>query len=1496
MLKKFLPYISCKLMKGLLLTAFVCMQNITPANAEICFLPSGECKSRIVIQSESCKTWSATEREQVCSTKNGYVRSSEVTAKENNGFICTSALSLGDTCCPGWYYCTERNCQDQGFKLKTQLNPDYYICTPCTQGGDTYYKCVPKPCNYDPDNPKASTLSDVCTNTNGKYCIDTPETNLCVARKTGGVTTAYVWTASSSRKSGERACGRCEASAEPPAPVPCKGKDNCATCKGNKYYWEENLPGGCVTCTVAGNVSGKDYYCCQDIEEYPIAGCTDDEDGACFTCEGPVLATGADKIKCYKKVPKKCGNDNQYVDKSISGCYCRDYDYYLNANPTSLNFTAAGGSKTVGVESTISTRTSTSKYEYTSETGKTGLCVVSDNSNGTVTVNCGINVSTTPSTSNFNITQTPKKITTTHPVLHETVRIKVEGDTCYQYQFSNSCTQSGWVAEYRRMSESGAKQCYECVNDNCPAGYTKGTTPNPSEGYDTTRTDHGSNCYKAKSCEGGATTTNLNTNGECYDCTEHGYAGQAQCWLCSHMDTTCDTSNGYTWSESSCGCIEAGCTSGDVSKQSVADCGSSGSAGWDYTYSGMSGGKKCGICTKKECSGSTTNLGASNPYYNCTSCYDGDVEKFTCTCNLTDAMCGAGKKADTSTCECKTCSDSCEKHSLTSNCTAGCSGNKLVSCTSKMEICGITCYEKSEETCTYGCANGQCKEEEKCPTGYSTAYQSAGDCNACETFSSNGTANGKVCGKCTAPDTSCGSGQSWDNSQCKCVDSSCPTGYSTQYQSVSDCPACNSFSSNGSSGGKVCGKCTAPNTSCGSGQSWDSSQCKCVDSSCPTGYSTSYQSASDCNACDTFSSDGYSGSKVCGKCTAPDTSCSSGKEWSTSQCKCIDSSCPTGYSTSYQSASDCPACYNFDSNGTSGSKVCGKCTAPSTTCGTGQEYSTSQCKCVDKSCPTGYSTSYQSASDCNTCDTFSSDGYSGSKVCGKCTAPNTTCGTGKEWSASQCKCVDKSCPTGYSTQYQSSSDCNTCDTFSSDGYSGSKVCGKCTAPNTSCGTGKEWSTSLCQCVDKSCPTGYDTAHASSGSCSACYTHSTNGYSGDKACGKCTAPDTDCASDEEYSWADCECLCTPKSCPTTTYPYTSSSLKTSGGNYEECDPGCGNAKRYKCNDGYKLKNQNCVSDECPVSGEKKSTSELSCTNGTEAGTSTPYGTACYKCKDCVQTTCSTTDYPYTARQISPTNGSNYEECDPGCGGTKRYRCKDGYKVSDRTCKSDECPVSGEKKNASELSCTYGTEEGTATEYGSKCYKCKGCSDSCSNHSGWLSSCTSGCSGNTKVTCTEQTDNCGGTCYTKSEETCTNGCENGSCKQDSSSSCPSGLYNSESACKSANPGYNCAEASTAAGCWTKTSPITTTSGSLYCYYDGNDVSKPVSERYKCSSSVSGNISTIEIDGSEYGNINWDTNYSFIGGLSGKTCTFLNGTQSVGTDTFAGSQSGGWSCSYP
>ena len=315
------------------------------------------------------------------------------------------------------------------------------------------------------------------------------------------------------------------------------------------------------------------------------------------------------------------------------------------------------------------------------------------------------------------------------------------------------------------------------------------------------------------------------------------------------MSTVCDTANGWTWSESSCGCVAVGCTTGDISKQKVEDCGTSGSNGWTYRYEGMSGGKKCGICEKKPCDGnSTVDLSKTNPNYSCTNCWYGDTQKFTCTCNLTDALCGAGKKVDMSTCTCKSCEDNCSKHGWTDNsstcgygsttqskicniqcyscnectdscsnhsgwvssCTKGCDGNYKVTCTNKTDDCGGRCYVKNEEYCTYGCTNGECNSctdtcaahgwVESCsPSCKSTSFTPPENPSVTAT-KTECSYMGKICGKKCYQETVT-TGDGWWGSIC-CSDSDCKasselalfcfSGRCYECASGSDCNATNS--------------------------------------------------------------------------------------------------------------------------------------------------------------------------------------------------------------------------------------------------------------------------------------------------------------------------------------------------------------------------------------------------------------------------------------------------------------------------------------------------------------------------------------------------------------------------------------------------------------------------------------------------------------------------------------------------------------------------------
>lgn len=123
---------------------------------------------------------------------------------------------------------------------------------------------------------------------------------------------------------------------------------------------------------------------------------------------------------------------------------------------------------------------------------------------------------------------------------------------------------------------------------------------------------------------------------------------------------------------------------------------------------------------------------------------------------------------------------------------------------------------------------------------------------------------------------------------------------------------------------------------------------------------------------------------------------------------------------------------------------------------------------VDTSKSCSYSSLYGLC--CNKCDGFTATSATaprGYKINGEC----DSC-SGKKYRLEALPCAS-----GYSTAVTS---CSSGYTFSSNGYSGDKTCGKC--------------------ITKSCPTGFS---AGVSSCSSGYTYSSNGYAGEQICGKCT---------------------------------------------------------------------------------------------------------------------------------------------------------------------------------------------------------------------------------------------------------------------------------------------------------------------------------------------------------------------------------------------------------
>ena len=334
-----------------------------------------------------------------------------------------------------------------------------------------------------------------------------------------------------------------------------------------------------------------------------------------------------------------------------------------------------------------------------------------------------------------------------------------------------------------------------------------------------------------------------------------------------------------------------------------------------------------------------------------------------------------------------------------------------------------------------------------------------------------------------------------------CTAKSCPSGYTA---GLTKCAAKTgysaSYSSNGISGTQTCGKCDYKELPCASG------------------YSTSYQSVSNCGTTGsagwTFTSNGYSGTKLCGKCTAK--------------------TCLSGYSTTY---SDVSKCGSKGSKGWSwkkssqyaGNSVCGKC--------------------AKLSCNSPYASGITS---CSPSDGYAlkqdSGRYNGDTVCGYCQPNNCSgtkqkdCNTSNGYTFTKtCKsgttiygtCTATPCPSGYSTAYQSVANCGSTGNsgwiFSSSGKSGGKICGKCTKRTcsgvtsvASCGTtgASGWTigskpscyagnTPYYTCSAKACASGTTYANRN---CSANQIWTANSYySGDDKCGTCvtTCQTTSC---------------------------------------------------------------------------------------------------------------------------------------------------------------------------------------------------------------------------------------------------------------------------------------------------------------------------------------------------------------------------------------------------
>ena len=253
--------------------------------------------------------------------------------------------------------------------------------------------------------------------------------------------------------------------------------------------------------------------------------------------------------------------------------------------------------------------------------------------------------------------------------------------------------------------------------------------------------------------------------------------------------------------------------------------------GWTINRVDYAGNTACNECVAKTCPvGSSTSQTCNNGTYTTgsaqeTGSFQGNTPCYECSyaCNESNAFasqsnCTNGGYTCTTTIENgKTCyirngSQSCP--SEYNNGTTPCSGGTGYTYSQETTTVGSnTCYK-----CTYSCASGwtagSCPSGKTCTNSITSpvACYTGAQCPSDYPFTSQATCQE---GGYTCTESASGSG-CWKQTG----STSCPSGYSTAYQSVDNCGTSKAngwtFSSSGTSGGLVCGKCTEKD--CSSGQ------------------------------------------------------------------------------------------------------------------------------------------------------------------------------------------------------------------------------------------------------------------------------------------------------------------------------------------------------------------------------------------------------------------------------------------------------------------------------------------------------------------------------------------------------------------------------------------------------------------------------------------------------------------------------------------------------
>ncbi len=684
------------------------------------------------------------------------------------------------------------------------------------------------------------------------------------------------------------------------------------------------------------------------------------------------------------------------------------------------------------------------------------------------------------------------------------IGIIVEGDTCAVGQLSQTCSDSNSVPRDNGTKSVAGQTCYDCRNDDCGSEWFRGEAPAPT-GYNVNRLPSGTVCHQP-----------IVVESEEESCLG-GYYDTPQNCTNGYIEDTINKSDGSLCYK----CVSAQCPTGkNCTDDPVCPSGK--------------------VCTDKvDCQ--TIQIGDSQKYYDCKckasaiACDSEGYEVDAQNCACTPKRCDIGYDERITTCEPGWKLDE----------PAGKSGD-------------LACNRCIEETCPSG---QTCKPWPYCSDGT--------DCTPnpnieCDTIKIGADLLYTNC-KCKISASSCGEGYDFDDNRCECRESECPVGYKTE---TTSCTEGYDFTTSGKAGEKDCGKCTA--RTCPAGQICT------TDKICPNGKSCPDNPDIQCEPIIL----GDEAKVTNCRCTLSGTKV--GYTLNAGYCKWDADTCPNGTATEMP-ATVCPTedaggYHVVDTAKYAGDKVCKRCD--------------------ENTCPNG-----------KTCWPNPINPGNGADATGNPYVKCQKIKLGANWAYYDCTCnvSDTACGNGMQANR------NTCYCEKCEGKLLSELNGPMTCEKFTCGG----QTRYRNCV----PWGSQWQLTPDS--------------------KCNTPKV---SDDGKTYYDTSVICQCKR------GYNSSSCNNKCASYEKCmTNGTANDDGASCYE--------CKDDECDGSYVKEPSQCASQGKEAKQVDTTEAGSKCYECiSTCAKKNCD--NYPYAESEFIKSSPDYYEECDPGCGAEKRYKCAGG----------------------------------------------------------------------------------------------------------------------------------------------------------------------------------------------------------------------------------------------